>query len=251
MEDLRLKHITFTGVDAKTDINHLQEIQKKYPIAEFGVLTSYHWDENGNRYLDPKLIERLERYNLNLSLHICGTAAHDAAIGNWEKVDFFVKDMLHIFGRVQLNVSTQRNNPKYVHVPLVIGQEVIIQTKDVNDTSLFQNTLDKWYYPSYKWSMLLDASGGRGIDTGIGIFKSLNKIGYAGGINPDNVADKLRFLLENVDMGEFWIDMESGVRTDDWFDLDKVENVLKTCEKVINEFRRNSYDKEIFRINGT
>ena len=235
MAELRLKHITFTGVDAKTDISRLEELTEKYPLAEFGVLTSYHWDENGNRFLDPELIERLERRNLNLSLHVCGRAAHDAAIGNWEKVDALVKDMLHIFDRVQLNIATQRNNPEYVHVPLVIGQEVIIQTKSVNDTSLFHNTLNKWHYPSYKWSMLLDASGGKGIDTEIEIFKSPNKIGYAGGINPDNVADKLRFLLKNVSMGEFWIDMESGVRTEDWLDLDKVEKILKSCQKVLGE----------------
>ena len=83
--------------------------------------------------------------------------------------------------------------------------------------------------------MLLDASGGKGIDTEIEIFKSPNKIGYAGGINPDNVADKLRFLLKNVSMGEFWIDMESGVRTEDWLDLDKVEKILKSCQKVLGE----------------
>ena len=53
----RLKHITFTGVDAKTDKKLLSEIQKQYPVAEFGVLTSYHWYENGNRYIDPRIME--------------------------------------------------------------------------------------------------------------------------------------------------------------------------------------------------
>lgn len=31
----RLKHITFTGVDTKTDKKLLSEIQKQYPVAEF------------------------------------------------------------------------------------------------------------------------------------------------------------------------------------------------------------------------
>ena len=43
------------------------------------------------------------------------------------------------------------------------------------------------------------------------------------------------FLLKNVSMGEFWIDMESGVRTEDWFDIDKVEKVLKLCQMVLDE----------------
>ena len=40
-----LKHITFTGVDAMSDIKALQEILREFPLAEFGVLTSYHWNE--------------------------------------------------------------------------------------------------------------------------------------------------------------------------------------------------------------
>ena len=63
------------------------------------------------------------------------------------------------------------------------------------------------------------------------------KIGYAGGINPGNVADKLTFLMENEMVGDFWIDMESGVRTDDWFDIDKVRRVLEICEPIISKYK--------------
>jgi phosphoribosylanthranilate isomerase len=51
-------------------------------------------------------------------------------------------------------------------------------------------------------------------------------VGYAGGIGPDNVAD----VLEQIGAtGPYWIDMESGVRTDDRFDLGKCRRV---CEAV-------------------
>ena len=30
---MKLKHITFTGVDSKTDIDRLVEIQQEYPIV--------------------------------------------------------------------------------------------------------------------------------------------------------------------------------------------------------------------------
>ena len=89
---MRLRHITFTGIDAKTNIRDLQEIQDQYPIVEFGVLTSYHWYENGNRYLDPLLIEeRLRGEIRGLSLHVCGSAAHDAAYGDWNKIDKLIR----------------------------------------------------------------------------------------------------------------------------------------------------------------
>ena len=32
--------------------------------------------------------------------------------------------------------------------------------------------------------------------------------------------------------------MESGVRTDDWFDLDKVRRVLEICEPIIKEYSK-------------
>jgi phosphoribosylanthranilate isomerase len=104
---------------------------------------------------------------------------------------------------------------------------------------LFDNTLRKWKVGAFPHqdtiSALLDSSGGRGIDTPLKVRPSSGKVGYAGGFNPDNVGEKLSFLLQNVRMGEFWIDMESGVRTDDWFDTNKVRQVLAICKEVISD----------------
>lgn len=36
---MRLQHITFTGIDARTDVEDLIDIQHEFPIVEFGVLT--------------------------------------------------------------------------------------------------------------------------------------------------------------------------------------------------------------------
>ena len=128
---MKLQHITFTGIDAKTDIKALTEIQREFPIAEFGVLTSYHWNENGNRYLDPALVKNLRGHGLNLALHICGSAAHDAALGKWEYVDetIFAPSApvgIELFKRVQLNLAERKDNPDYCWIPLIIGQELIV-----------------------------------------------------------------------------------------------------------------------------
>lgn len=235
---MRLKHITFTGIDAKTDINALREIQREFPIAEFGVLTSYHWHENGNRYLNPAFMSNLYAGNgeLNLALHICGSAAHDASVGLWQKIDEHLFGTLGIFKRIQLNVANRKDNPERAIAPSFPHQELIIQQRNPHEIDLFIETIKRYGFLNRTgFSMLLDASGGRGIDTPIEILKTNVKVGYAGGINPDNVADKLSFLLEHVNTGEFWIDMESGVRTDDWFDLDKVVKVLGICQQVIDE----------------
>lgn len=238
---MKLKHITFTGIDASTDVQELRAIQEQYPIAEFGVLTSYHWYENGNRYINPQFLCNLWGQELNLALHVCGSAAHDAADGYWDAVNSHLIQCLGLFKRVQLNVANRKDNPYRLASTPDRNTEVIIQQKSVNDIKLF---LRSRLELGGKVSVLLDASGGRGIDTPIEVLptvsyngNSLFKVGYAGGINPDNVADKLAFLMENGQVGDFWIDMESGVRTDDWFDLDKVRKVLEICEPIINTYK--------------
>ena len=57
---MRLKHITFTGIDGKTDLGALWELQQQYPIAGFGVLVAKNWRENGNRYFNPSYLDALE-----------------------------------------------------------------------------------------------------------------------------------------------------------------------------------------------
>ncbi len=250
---MRLKHITFTGVDDQTDIRTLQDIQKRWPIAEFGILTSYDRASRGNRYPSPAIFDKIlnERGGLNLSLHLCGDAAHDAAVGLWDLIedltdtDFSAINLrgpadgnLHLFKRIQLNLAGRKDNPQYCYMPRIIGQEIIIQIKNAENTGLYRRSKEKWRMPlpSEKFSMLIDPSGGRGISSDIEVVHTNDKIGYAGGINPENVERKLRFLLNNVTLGEFWIDMETGVRTDDRFDTEKVVRVLETCDRVLKDY---------------
>lgn len=233
------KHITFTGIDAKTDIDALQAIQKRWPISEFGVLASYHWWENGARYLNPQIINTLRGRGLNLSLHLCGQAAIDAANGSWDQIDKLVWGNLDIFNRVQLNISNKVEmlERDYCHIPMILGQELIIQQKNVSHTEVFDATTLHWRKPPFPYrgviSMLLDASGGTGKNTPIKILQTEEKIGYAGGFNPRNVSEKLSYLCNNIKSGKFWIDMETGVRTKDVFSLNKVTKVLEVVDFVI------------------
>ena len=230
---MKLKHITFTGIDAKTDLNLLEEIQKNYPIAEFGVLVSKKWRENGNRYFNPSYLPALKNRSLNLSAHLCGRIVRDAVIGNMESFKNWLNGNDSIFNRCQLNVSTMKNSPdEFIYCGEITKffNEVILQQKSAERCKLFINSPK-----DYHVTTLLDASGGHGIDTEIVPLSIDHKVGYAGGITPDNVGEKLSFLMENNDVKDFWIDMESGVRTDDWFDVDKVIKVLETCDSIINK----------------
>ena len=226
--------ITFTGIDWKTDISELHELQKQYPYVEWGVLVSKNWKTNGNRYFNPNFLESLDG-SLNLSAHMCGSVAREAVNGNldpfltWANGLFVFK----LFKRCQLNVATNKNNPEKFEYKGDIGdyfEEVILQQKGVDDCDLFMNCdMNKHV------SVLLDASGGNGINTDIELLNLPAKVGYAGGINADNVAEKLTYLVKNC-RTPHWIDMESGVRTNDWFDLDKVKKILKICDDIIKKY---------------
>lgn len=231
----KLVGITFNGIDRLTDLQRLQEIQKKYPLSEFGVLLSENWENNGNRYYNPKELYKLKRLNLNLSAHLCGRLARKAIRNDFIPVQEFCEGYFDIFQRIQINIVKYGNkNPKKLVLNLPSSlNEAIIQQESADNCDLFMN-----YYNSCNddssISILIDGSGGQGLDNGINILDTTAKVGYAGGINEENVIEKLDYLMNHTQ--NFWIDMESGVRTNDWFDLEKVQHI---CEMVYNYLNIN------------
>ena len=169
--------------------------------------------------------------HLNLSCHVCGSYARHVINNDWNPLIQLANHHFDIFQRCQVNISTTFPTPKTPFVrPYATLNELIIQQRSENDLLMFDTIRDRTHM-----SVLLDASGGRGIDTPIKpFFRQGLKVGYAGGMNPDNVGDKLYQLLRDAE-GDFWIDMESGVRTEDKFDLNKVYKVLHVCQEVLKE----------------
>lgn len=76
-----------------------------------------------------------------------------------------------------------------------------------------------------------DDSGGRGWAAEAWMEPETPFFGYGGGIGPENVAEVVR-AIEKVCPGDFWIDMESRIRTEDRFDLAKCRAV---CETLVRE----------------
>lgn len=225
---MKLKHISLIGIDEKTDLKELQILQDKYPLVEFGVIMSKNWKDNGNRYYNPDNLEKLKDKNLNLSLHLCGSLARSAILNNWNPTLLFLEENINLFKRAQLNISTNKKNPEnlILDIPKPL-EEVIIQQKGIDGAKMFldyyQKTKDK------KVSILLDSSGGLGIDTPLIPLDIECKVGYAGGFGPDNILEKTRLLLNSEKTHDFWVDMESKIRTNDWFDIKKAYDI---CQKV-------------------
>jgi hypothetical protein len=226
MELKKLKHITFTGIDGWTEIFDLQVIQQQWPMVEFGVLLSAHWYENGTRYFNPDALRRLQYEHLNLSCHLCGSIAKEAVRNNFIPVIDLCKGRFDIFKRCQLNIAGYKDNPERLVLcaPDTL-EEIIVQQKSANDVDLWKSGL-----PNPKLSVLLDASGGRGITSDIVALDTPLKVGYAGGLSVENIVETLRFLENSPAVKQYWVDMESSVRTNDVFDVDKVYAVMDAIE---------------------
>ena len=184
---------------------------------EWGVLLSYHHKENGNRYPDPHILEHLDALNhVRLSAHICGGMAKDVVAAETKRMHEHLGYNFDIFRRCQinLNVSARYAEMRSMRPFDRCLDEVIMQMPGKESLRSWLRYTEK---PLPHVSYLLDASGGRGINTPIDIFDDDPniRVGYAGGMNPDNVGGKLRLLLDHRSYAEFWIDMESGVRDDD------------------------------------
>ena len=218
--------VTFTGVDERTDMGRLIELQKKYPQAEFGFLMSRNRMGNDNRYPSMEFFGEIPHENcLNLALHLCGGLAGDTFMHGVDEAARLCFGSWGTFKRVQLNGLPEKIGDWKGDV-FCGNREFIIQ-QDPNAELIIDKNIRNVY--KGKISVLFDASGGRGVPCNF-IPRSLGediRVGYAGGINPENVLKKWKDIKDGGVNTDFWIDMESGVRTDDWFDLDKVEDVLK------------------------
>lgn len=207
-------YIAFTGLDARTDIDRACRLAARYPV-EFAVLFSPKRQGLEPRYPDDETQSRIWWSPLasgrrgHLAAHLCG------AYSRWvtgEAAGILIPVDLGYCRRVQVNCGS----PDVTRIATFArdwGVRGIAQCRGPfpADTSI-------------DW--LFDRSGGAGVAP-----ESWPRhpggdrlVGYAGGIGPHNVADVIRQLGAD---GPYWIDMETHVRTEDWFDLDKVEAVCR------------------------
>jgi hypothetical protein len=227
---MTLTRVTITGADDEVNPADLALLSREFPFVEWAVLCSRK-RAGTPRYPSERWMQRFaevfrQEPNAHVAAHLCGQMADDTLSGDGRVVSWLQR--FGVFDRVQVNGFRHANEDLNELVELSANLEWILQVRDRESVAAACYMGGCFYYSPGRVSMLWDASGGRGVF-------ELNwpsepmpiPIGFAGGIGPDTVAAVLAALGDG--RGDFWIDMESGVRTDDHFDLTKVRKVLETA----------------------
>jgi hypothetical protein len=205
--------IAFTGVDRPELKDGLAALSSRYSI-EWGILID---EERRDSALFPDASVRAQLLSgtpLRWAAHICGTAARRIA----DEPDFAGFDLAG-FQRIQINHSFRGSSETHITNSCAFGRRHGVRT-------ILQCSGE--FPVDLRVDWLFDTSFGRGsMPRSWPALPSRGAFcGLSGGLNPDNVREILTSLAAPAD-AVYWIDMESGVRTDGWMDLAKCEAVCR------------------------
>ncbi len=253
---------SYIGITGISSYNEAQETLKIYNKFKFNSNTKHilmigcsltNKTLEGNSLLNKrypdfseiKSIFRLIKNNALTMIHYETTDGEKLS----EQVFKIFKDLYdnNICRALQLNVSEPNfNEVKKIKekLPLLkivfqLRPEIIKKYSDeeiINLIKLYENSL------SY---ILIDPSCGKGLELNpIESLKFYNllhinfpnlNLGFAGGLNSDNIKNTIGIIISNLNHSNFSIDAESGLRNKkDELDITKIEKYIQSISNIIN-----------------
>jgi len=198
-------YITVTGADESTDIAALSELD-----AEIGLLYSAT-PEGRNRYPSWDWLVSAAKQIPRVSIHVCGSAARR------QLACVQMEALVSRASRIQVNGRV--SDTELESLCALYPNHTIMTQHEPGNTELAQLQL-----PNH--ALLQDASGGRGIAPSIWLESpTRNAFGFAGGLGPENLAVELPRILAVAGPG-WWIDLETSLRIDDVFSLDRARSAV-------------------------
>ena len=205
-----LTGVTITGADDRVNPLTLVALSEEFPFVEWGILLSDR-RAGTSRYPSAPWVERLVNMadgQMALSAHLCGGRARRLEIPRLG------------FRRVQINGYGGNREPSLRTVAHALLGRNVEFVLPVRDEAIIQSTAHGIHESlgAERASILYDPSGGRGIEpfrwptAPLGV-----RMGYAGGIRPDSVEGVISDIGPVAN--PYWLDVETGVRRDDTFDL--------------------------------
>lgn len=223
------ERITLTGPDDRTDISALIAFQHDFPQTEIGILVKPGFTGQSRFPKDSWIDTFCQDSTGHRALHLC-----EDAIFSFLEHHPACWRLAQKFGRVQLNVFQSKRpvDPHLVDQAARVfydqtGGRIIIPINPQNEQMVLALT-----EPNI--DIIFDRSGGRGILAGEWPPGFPDRsITYAGGLNPDNVAEQVKKMIVSANGRPFNIDIETGVRTcaspddkDGIFDIGKCRTVM-------------------------
>jgi len=230
---MKINKLTITGADNATNQTELVNLSNEYPFIEWALLFSKH-KAGEQRYPSPEYIASLVQNTIiPLAAHFCGWWAKEVLENkNYD----LIRNLPLNFERVQLNYNF-KNSTGYSLLALYKFAEanpdrgIILQFNKSNKEILTEFLVGGLPENIH---FLYDSSGGNG--------KEIERIeatlgeqytGYAGGINQENVDKICQMITDDAEQVNTWIDLESGARTDNEFDLVKVRDIIAKVRQFI------------------
>lgn len=205
--------IAFTGADDPAMLPAMADLSACYPI-EWGMLLDPK-QEGAPRFPDePARRALLAAAGLRWAAHICGDPARNIA----DAPETATID-LRGFTRIQVNHGFSGSGAGQIANTAAFGRRHGVRAmlqclgpfpEDARIDWLFDVSFGRGHRPA-AWPPLPDR----------GPF-----CGYSGGIGPETVTDILGAIRPPPGI-PYWIDMESGVRTEDRFDIAKCAQVCR------------------------
>ena len=226
--------VTFTGIDAHTDLERLKAIGKRYPDAEFGVLLGSRTNKDDNGIFPPlRVIDRMRSFDgVRTSLHMCGVYSRGVMKAEDDTLAHLAFQC-EGFNRVQVNLHADAWTDAITVRTLSLERFAMAVPCD---TVILQHRAEWLQVPIHgnpKIEYLFDRSEGRG-EEGFEAWPrpifGLGRLGYAGGLGPHNINRAVAFANEHEEK-RLWFDMEGKIRRlredglHTTFDLDAVERV--------------------------
>lgn len=207
--------MTITGIDERTRIADIVRLTEQYPWLEIGMLYTAT-PEGRNRYPSLEwIVETASTLANRCALHVCGRGARGKLLQGGLVAATDNVSRIQINGRIDDTILREACR--------CFRRSTTVITQDNRDNVSFRDVP-----PFANHAILVDGSGGRGI-TPTEWFRpaTWKPVGFAGGLGPDNLAVELPKIAA-VARGDWWVDMETGVRTDDWFDIEKAKRACET-----------------------
>ena len=254
---MNIEYITCSGISFNNDIEDIIDLGKKYPRAEFAIQATPSSFYNGAQKYEwfDTLLSSCKVNNTKLAMHL--NAEYCKGLCSYGVVPYSLRRLWEIkrnngtpvIGRVQVNINGVKGDFEFRADKVA---EVINHFSNIKFifqyTPAQHNRILDLHEQKVPFALLQDYSGGKGEEAGFWIQPVFpdHPMGYAGGLSPKNVFDKLNEINEILPMDySTWIDAEGKLKSPDSngekvFDVALAEKYIERAYRwqVLNGYQR-------------